>query len=186
MFTQRYPLELDGRQSLLQLSWKLLWRDFTVRLDGQVVGTGGLRALKAGRDFELPDSSVLRIQLDHGLLAVSRNSVPLPGSPLATPPPPKAASPRKPVRTLVLVALLIASFPFLAVVFYWAITGFFKSWPITLRCGLAFAIFAAFMASSFFATLRTRPRTLRQWLSAMGSYIDRLLKMAGNDPHRGT
>ncbi|WP_408889102.1 hypothetical protein ACJ2CR_33935 [Myxococcus faecalis] len=85
MATRKFALEAGGPQRL-ELVWGMFWRNFTVVLDGQVVGTseGGASALKKGVRFTLPDRTVLDVQLQSGVLsaelAVKRNGLPLPGS----------------------------------------------------------------------------------------------------------
>jgi hypothetical protein len=45
---QQYALEQGGPKRL-EISWTGIWRNFTVRLDGQVVGTvENQKALRAG------------------------------------------------------------------------------------------------------------------------------------------
>ena len=59
MPTQRYALE-SGGDKRLEVSWKGFWKNLTVKLDGNVIGTvAGQKELKAGQGFELPDGSVL-------------------------------------------------------------------------------------------------------------------------------
>ena len=84
MPTQRFPLERGG-PARLDVSWKALWKDLTVRLDGETVGTVPTRKeLSAGREFTLPEGSRLRVQLvQSGFgteLRIFHNDQPLPGS----------------------------------------------------------------------------------------------------------
>lgn len=82
----KYALESGGPRRL-EISWGAFWRDFTIKLDGNPIGTiSGQKELKAGREFTLPDDSILRIQLVQSStsavpdLEVLRNGEPLPGS----------------------------------------------------------------------------------------------------------
>ena len=81
---QSYALEKDGPKRL-EVSWRGLWKDCTVRLDDNVIGTvPGQRELKAGQEFPLPDGSVLAVQLVSKFttteLRILRDGEPLPGS----------------------------------------------------------------------------------------------------------
>ena len=70
----------------LELKWGSYMRDFRVLLDEKEIGRidGGMRELKEGRDFQLPDNSTLTIKLHQWMmmdeLQVLRNGQPLPGS----------------------------------------------------------------------------------------------------------
>jgi len=85
MPTKKYPLERGGKPRL-ELTWKLGWSDFEIKLDGQQIGhiDGKARELKAGREFRLPDGRQLRIQFVQKLTAaelqVLLDGEPLPGS----------------------------------------------------------------------------------------------------------
>lgn len=84
MAKQAYALEKGGLRRL-EVSWKGFWKDVTVRLDGNVIGTvGGQRELLAGREFTLADGARLKVQLVRRLtgaeLEVTRGGEPLPGS----------------------------------------------------------------------------------------------------------
>jgi len=80
---QLYALEPNGPKRL-EVSWRGLWKDFTVKLDGQVVGVlPNQKALKEGGDFPLPDGSRLTARLKTGLqteLRIEHDGRPLPGS----------------------------------------------------------------------------------------------------------
>jgi hypothetical protein len=82
----RHKLALEeGGDKRVELSWGMAWRNFTVRVDGQQLGTitGGHKAVREGRGFTLPDGSRLNIKLEGQLapqLAVTRDGAPLPGS----------------------------------------------------------------------------------------------------------
>jgi len=84
MPTLTYALEKDGPQRL-EIAWRGMYRNVTVALDGNELGTiPDQRALAAGESFSLPDGSRLSVQLVRKLsgaeLQVLRNGQPLPGS----------------------------------------------------------------------------------------------------------
>ncbi|ABF92936.1 hypothetical protein MXAN_4105 [Myxococcus xanthus DK 1622] len=85
MGSKKLALEAGGPPRL-ELSWGWGWKQFTVTLDGKVVGTlnGGAAELKRGVFFTLPDGSSLNVLLLSGVfrtgLAVSRDGEALPGS----------------------------------------------------------------------------------------------------------
>lgn len=79
-----YPLDQGGEERLT-VSWKSFWKDFTVELDGSIIGTlQGQKELQQGRTFELSDGSNLDIKLvrtwSSTTLQILRNGIPLPGS----------------------------------------------------------------------------------------------------------
>ncbi|MEA5077689.1 MAG: hypothetical protein VB013_03890 [Anaerolineaceae bacterium] len=74
-----------GGEKRLQVSWKGLYKETSVYLDDQLVGTiQGQKALASGQDFTLIDGSLLHVQLVSKVfnteLQVLRNGQPLPGS----------------------------------------------------------------------------------------------------------
>jgi hypothetical protein len=78
---RKYILEKGG-QPRLEVEWRGLWRDVSVRFDGQEIGTfADKAALKQGRTFTLPDQSNLLVQLvgksEAAQLLVNRDNVPL-------------------------------------------------------------------------------------------------------------
>jgi hypothetical protein len=81
---RRYALERGGIERL-ELSWKGMFKNLTVSLDGQPIGEiPGQRELSQGREFSLPDGATLKVQLVRKFtgseLEVSRNGQPLPGT----------------------------------------------------------------------------------------------------------
>jgi hypothetical protein len=91
---QRYPLDPAGPKRL-EVTWEGSYRNYTIQLDGSVVGTiPGQKELKTGRDFRLPDGSTLHVQLVRSFLSqgvrLVRDGVPLSGT---------AADPAQQLRT---------------------------------------------------------------------------------------
>jgi hypothetical protein len=81
---QSFALEAGGEKRL-EVSWKGLYKDVTVSLDGNSVGViPNQKALSAGQEFRLPDGSTIKVQLVSKLIStelqVLRNGQPLPGS----------------------------------------------------------------------------------------------------------
>jgi len=81
---QSYALEPNGPKRL-EISWKWMWKNIEVALDGQLLGTiPDRKALRQGQTFQLPDGSPLHVQFVQGLatsgLNVTRNGRPLPGA----------------------------------------------------------------------------------------------------------
>jgi hypothetical protein len=84
MPAESFALE-EGGPERLEIAWQGNWKDVTIRLDGEVLGTiPGRRELSDGQSYRLPDGSTLDVQLVRQLssaeLRVSRNGDPLPGS----------------------------------------------------------------------------------------------------------
>jgi hypothetical protein len=75
-----------GGEPRIKLEWGGYMREFKIEFDGELVGEidGGQSELKEGREFELPDGSLLTIRLNQSMffdeLEVKRDGVPLPGS----------------------------------------------------------------------------------------------------------
>ena len=85
MPTKRFPLE-PGGPDRLEIEWEGSFKNFTVSLDGVVLGSfEDYKALKAGRSFPLEEGSVVRVQLGQWLvipeLRLTLDGAPLPGSP---------------------------------------------------------------------------------------------------------
>jgi hypothetical protein len=79
-----YALEENGRRRL-NISWKGPWKNLSVRLDDDLIGTVPTREeLMAGREFALPDGSKLQLQLLSSHLTtdlkILRDGRPIPGS----------------------------------------------------------------------------------------------------------
>ncbi|MFN8443150.1 MAG: hypothetical protein U0175_20415 [Caldilineaceae bacterium] len=84
MAKQRFALEVNGPKRL-EISWGMFWRNITIRLDDQIIGTVPSRKeLSQGYDIFLPDTSLLNIKFARTFitqeLQVLRNGQPLPGS----------------------------------------------------------------------------------------------------------
>ncbi|SDX66826.1 hypothetical protein [Hymenobacter psychrophilus] len=74
-----------ARTQALKVSWKMLWRDFTVAYQGQEIGQlSSSKALKEGVMFMLPDgrnlSAQLRSSMGQQQLELLLDGQPLPGS----------------------------------------------------------------------------------------------------------
>ena len=85
MPSKKYSLQ-EGEPERLEISWKGLWKNLTVRVDGRVVGTvADSKALQFEDNvFALPDGSQLRVALKKGFLnaglSVTRDGQAVPGS----------------------------------------------------------------------------------------------------------
>lgn len=81
MPTQQLALERGGLKRL-KISWKAMWKEFRVSVDGTEVGSFKDKSeLQAGREFELPDGSRLQVQLTK-VLELRHDGKPVPGSAL--------------------------------------------------------------------------------------------------------
>lgn len=81
---QAFALETGGEKRL-EVSWKGVWKDITISLDGTPLGViPNQKALSAGQEFQAPDGSTIKVQLVSQAtlkeLQVLRNGQPLPGS----------------------------------------------------------------------------------------------------------
>jgi hypothetical protein len=81
---QKFALERGGDKALV-ISWGAFWKNIEIRLNDNLIGTiPDQKELSAGRVFQLPDGSTLKVQLAKSLfsagLRVLRNDKPLPGS----------------------------------------------------------------------------------------------------------
>ncbi len=79
-----FPLEPNAPHRVT-IEWKGMFKDIRVSFDGQLLGTMANKdELVAGREFPLPDGSILKAKFTQGVfnaaLDVTRNGVPLPGS----------------------------------------------------------------------------------------------------------
>jgi len=77
----KYALE-KGQPKRLEISWKGNWKEFTIRLDGEVIGSiDSLEQLKAGQEFLLKDGSCLKVWVEgrsmFSLPKVSKDGQPL-------------------------------------------------------------------------------------------------------------
>lgn len=115
---QKLSLE-EGGDKRVEISWGMGWRNFTVSVDGEPIGTisGGQKAIRAGSEFNLRDGGRLHVKLEGTFapqLAVTRDGDPLPGS--ATHPVKLAASARN-------IVLFVAVFNIIIGVVLSALTG---------------------------------------------------------------
>lgn len=81
---QSFALEAGGTKRL-EISWKGLWKDVTISMDGTPIGViPNQKALSAGQEFRAPDGSTIKAQLVNKMMStelqVLRNGQPLPGS----------------------------------------------------------------------------------------------------------
>jgi len=81
---QSFALEAGGEKRL-EISWKGMYKDVTVSLDGNSIGViPNQKALSAGQEFRLVDSSTIKVQLVNKFMSaelqVFRNGQPIPGS----------------------------------------------------------------------------------------------------------
>jgi len=79
-----YALEPGGPKRL-EVSWKAMWKDFTVKVDDRVVGVvSDPKQLREGKQFKLKDGSTLSVRLRNTLsgvdLEILRDGQPLPGT----------------------------------------------------------------------------------------------------------
>ena len=60
---KKYPLRPVGPKRL-EVSWRWMWKDLTIRLDGNQIGSiATQKELKAGREFSLEGGLTLKVQL---------------------------------------------------------------------------------------------------------------------------
>jgi hypothetical protein len=83
MPTQNFAVEPNGPKRI-EVTWRGIWNDFTVKLDGKDVGVWTKDELKAGKELPMHDGSTFKAHLRRiGMgqeLALLRNGQPLPGS----------------------------------------------------------------------------------------------------------
>lgn len=81
---QTYALEPGGPKRL-EISWKGMWKNLTIKVDEQIIGTiAGQKELKQVNEFTLPDNTTLSVQLVQKIsgaeLQILRDGQALPGS----------------------------------------------------------------------------------------------------------
>lgn len=84
MPTKRFSLEHGGPKRL-EVSWKMMWKDVKIKLDGVEIGSiQNQKEFTNGRDFTLADGSKLNIKLTRRLLSLDiqllRDGKPIPRS----------------------------------------------------------------------------------------------------------
>lgn len=100
---KRYALVKNGPKEI-EISWGFAWKNFSVRQNGQVVGTVSSQGeLREGRQFNLLDGSTLLIKLNLGIgktgLEILHDGQPLPGS---------DSDPAKKIKTAFGILLFVA------------------------------------------------------------------------------
>lgn len=179
MFKRSYRLESGGQAQDLELKWGFFWRNFTIQLDGQPIGTitGGLKSLRKGAEFALANGSSLKIQAIRTLEGVEffviHDGIPLDGS--TTPPDPGETLPSSP-KGILYVPLFLIAFLIPGVLLLWL--GFWIEDTATgisdnVRCLLALGVFLAYLLFlPLFAAWRSdRPKTIRQWITAVRKVV---------------
>ncbi len=139
---QTYALEPDG-QRRIEVSWKGIWKNISVSLDGQILGViPDQKALAAGQEFPLADGSSIKVQLVGKLysteLRVLRNGQPLPGS---------ASDPLTRVKTAYGLIYFVAGLNFLLGILALAGVEFFQQLGfgvISLIAGVIFLMLGFF------------------------------------------
>jgi hypothetical protein len=145
---KRFALERGG-EKFVELSWRPFWRDFRVAFMGQELGRmEGQGELSRGRDFRLPDDSILSVQLARRLLMpelrVLRDGVPLPGS---------ATDPAQRLRVAWVIIYFIGGFNLLLGLAAMALRS-----PLIMRMGIGYGSIAAgcvFLLLGFFVMKRS-------------------------------
>jgi hypothetical protein len=85
MPTKKFAIERGGPERI-EVTWKGIWKELKVSFDGRELGSieGGMKAVKQGKQFVLPDGGTLDVKLVSGFantyLQLLRNGQPLPGS----------------------------------------------------------------------------------------------------------
>jgi hypothetical protein len=84
MPTKKFSLERGGPKRL-EVSWKMMWRDIKIKLDGSEIGSiQNQKELEAGRDFALGDGTTLNFKLKRRIISLDlqllRNGKPIPES----------------------------------------------------------------------------------------------------------
>jgi hypothetical protein len=79
-----FALEKGGPKTI-EFSWDIGWKDFTIRQDGEIIGTiENKEALKQGREVTLKDGSRMYVRLNLGImdsgLEILKDGKPLEGS----------------------------------------------------------------------------------------------------------
>lgn len=81
---QTYQLEPNG-PARLEISWAAFWKNISVKLDGEEIGTFSSQAdFQTGKRFDLPDGKKLTVRLTKSFFGsdvqISYNGKPLPGT----------------------------------------------------------------------------------------------------------
>lgn len=165
-----YAFERGGSKHL-EVSWIGGWKDFVVRLDGSEIGSiTNKKELETGREFSLPDRSILKVQLTRKGLGLLRDGKPLPGS---------ALDPAKRLGVVYGLILFIGGasllvglsgellkIQLLQQLFGWSsvvtgviylVLGFFIKGRSVIALGIAVALWVILMAFDLFASLGMMP-----------------------------
>lgn len=106
-----FALEKGGPRSL-EFNWGVGWKDFTIKQDGDVIGTiDNKEALREGREVTLKDGSRLYVRLNVGIMdsgfEILRDGKPLEGT---------SADPSSRIRSCFGLLILLAIFDILGAV----------------------------------------------------------------------
>ena len=145
---QSYALKAGGPKRL-EISWKGVWKNTTIQLDGNVIGVvDGQKELSAGREYLLPDGTGLKVQLVKKFLGVElqvlREGEPLPGS---------ASDPETRIKTAYGIIFFVAGLNLVLGILAVALQVEFLQ---TLGLGFYSIIFGmAFLVAGFFVKRRS-------------------------------
>lgn len=168
MPAQTFALE-HGQPKRLKVAWKWGWKNLTISLDGQPVGSvPDQLALSGGQDFPLPDGSTLHVQLvrrmNENELDLRRDGKPLPGT---------SSDPLTVLNTAAGIIYVVAGFNLLAGL----LTLIFDiSFLRQMGVGLATAVFGA---SFFLLGYLVRRWSLPALIAAIVAFaLDGILRVA--------
>jgi hypothetical protein len=132
----KYAIETGGSKRL-EISWKGNFTEFTIRLDGNLIGSINNREqLEAGQEFRLEDGSSIKVQLPHRSIfsypQVSINSQPLH---------PSGLEPAKRLSNVYKLIFIFAGANLAAGIILLSHTGLQKSLAVGLRSLVAGGLF---------------------------------------------
>jgi hypothetical protein len=167
MPTHSFALE-HGQPKRLKLAWKWGWKDLTISLDGQPVGSvPDQLALTGGQDFPLPDGSSLHVRLvrrmNENELELRCDGKPLPGT---------SSDPLTVLNTAGGIIYLVAGFNLLV-----GLAALLFDIPFLRQMGIGLAT-AVFGASFFLLGYLVRQRSLPALLAAIIAFaLDGILRI---------